>query len=133
MKIWLALATLALTPKISRAEPPVPTAHAAAEATAQDPLSRQIFTRQITQDNGGVTAAVRVGSGQAVELKLIDVNAAPAELKDAVADPKALTGLPTASGLTPAKATRKAAKKRPARRASEQLKAVRRAGWRQAP
>ena len=38
-----------------------------------DPLSRQILTKT-AQANGGVTAAVRVGSGQVIELKLADVS-----------------------------------------------------------
>ncbi|MFI5361697.1 MAG: hypothetical protein ACHQ49_06985 [Elusimicrobiota bacterium] len=41
-----------------------------------DPLSRQILS-STSQENGGVTAAVRVGTGQSVELKTVDA-AAPA-------------------------------------------------------
>lgn len=37
-----------------------------------DPLMKQILSRQLTQVAGGVTGAVRIGSGQAITLSLID-------------------------------------------------------------
>jgi hypothetical protein len=39
---------------------------------SQDPLMRQILHKQVTQHNGGVTTAVRVASGQGVELSAAD-------------------------------------------------------------
>ena len=39
---------------------------------ANDPLMKQIMSRQLTQEAGGVTGAVRIGSGQAITLSLID-------------------------------------------------------------
>ena len=50
-----------------------------------DPLSRQILM-MTAQKNGGVTAAVRIGSGQAIEFKLAD--AASALLVPATPAPK---------------------------------------------
>jgi len=84
-----------------------------------DPLSRQILTKT-AQENGGVTAAVRVGSGQAIELKLTDMAVSPlaAPLAPAVASPTVV--LKTAPGLKPVKLK---AKKLP-RRAVDQLKHV---------
>ena len=72
-----------------------------------DALSRQILTKT-TQENGGVTAAVRVGSGQVVALRITDPSIALAPLKPA-------------AGLVPKPAK---AKRRAARRAAEQLKRV---------
>lgn len=84
-----------------------------------DPLSRQILTKT-AQVNGGVTAAVRVGSGQVIELKLADVSSAPlgAALAPAAASPAA--ALKPAGELAPKPAKVKARK--PAHRAIEQLK-----------
>ena len=39
---------------------------------AHDPLMKQIMSRQLTQAAGGGTGAVRIGSGQAITLSLID-------------------------------------------------------------
>jgi len=70
---------------------------------SQDPLMRQILHRQLTQRNGGITAAVRIASGQSIELQLPDMDVkAPEELKDALnsnpsADP--LSGLKPEAGL----------------------------------
>lgn len=61
MKVLALL--LMMTASSGWAEP-----HAAPAVVSQDPLMRQILHRQLTQNNGGITAAVRVGSGQAVEL-----------------------------------------------------------------
>ena len=82
-----------------------------------DPLSIQILTKT-AQENGGVTAAVRVGSGQAIELKLSDLSFPAAQLAPAAASP--VLNLKPAAGLT-----RKSAKtktRKPARRAVDQLK-----------
>lgn len=49
---------------------------AAAEVTSptvtSDPLMKQIMSRQLTQAASGVTGVVRIGSGQAITLSLID-------------------------------------------------------------
>src|ERR1700722_559526 len=86
-----------------------------------DPLSRQILTKT-AQVNGGVTAAVRVGSGQVIELKLADISAAPfpAQLAPPAVSP-ALALKPPA-GLAPKAAKAKA--KKPIKRAVDQLKHV---------
>lgn len=109
-------------------------AHAFAEtanpALTHDPLMKQILSKQLTTPGGGVTGAVRIGSGQAITLNLADPLAA-ADLKDAVADPKALTGLKPAAGL--AAKPGKAKARRKVRRDSELLKKMsddeRRADW----
>ena len=86
---------------------PMPSAAKESSLTSQDPLMLQILHRQLTQRNGGITAAVRVGSGQSIELQLPDLDAEPTEdIKDALnpgpsADP--LDGLKPAAGLVAAK------------------------------
>lgn len=102
-------------------------------ASAGDPLMKQIMSKQLTQNNGGVTGVVRIGSGQAISLSIVDplspqLSGEP--LKDAVADPKALAGLKPAAGLV-AKPAKRAKTK--ARRADEQLRKLsreeRKADW----
>jgi len=105
-------------------------AETANPALTHDPLMKQILSKQLTTPGGGVTGAVRIGSGQAITLNLADP-LAPAELKDAVADPKALSGLKPAEGL--ADKPHKAKTRRKVRRDSELLKKMsddeRRADW----
>lgn len=85
-----------------------------------DPLSRQILTKT-AQENGGVTAAVRVASGQVIALQIADVSSAPfaARLAAPAASPAA--ALKPAEGLAekPAKAKKT---KKPVKRAVEQLR-----------
>ena len=108
--------------------------HAAAEvsspALTHDPLTNQIMSKQLTLSGGGVTGAVRIGSGQSITLNLDPLSAAE-PLKDAVADPKALTGLKPVEGL--AVKPVKAKSRRKIHRVSEQLKKMssdeRRADW----
>lgn len=89
-----------------------------------DPLSRQILTKT-AQPNGGVTAAVRLESGQTVELKLPDVTAAsPVEVKMAPAATQAYLGLQTAEGLKPKAEKAKGKKEKAPKRAVEQLKRI---------
>lgn len=87
---------------------------------SNDPLMRQILRRQLTQENGGVTATARLGSGQAVELKL-----GPLELPvSGAASLRAVpTYLPVTQGESPIKA------RKPARSALEQLRKTEREGW----
>src|ERR1700722_4744332 len=78
-----------------------------------DPLSRQILTKT-AQANGGVTAAVRVGSGQVIELKLADVTAGVpenAQMAPAAASP--VLNLKPAEGLVLKPAKKVKAKKDP--------------------
>ena len=70
---------------------------------ANDPLMKQIMSRQLTL-GGGVTGAVRIGSGQAITLSLLDP----------------LAPLQPAEGLVEKPA--KAKDTRKVRRADEQLK-----------
>lgn len=113
MRNALLTAALALTALGARAEMP--------QMLGTDPLSRQILTKT-AQENGGVTAAVRVGSGQALELKLADVSSAPfaAHMAPAASSPD--LALKPAAGLAP-KASKAKAKRAP-RRAVDQLKRV---------
>lgn len=85
-----------------------------------DPLSRQILTKT-AQENGGVTAAVRVASGQVIALQIADVSSAPfaARLAAPAASPAA--ALKPAEGLAAKPEKAKAKTKRPAKRAVEQL------------
>lgn len=97
-----------------------------------DPLTNQIMSRQLTVAGGGVTGAVRIGSGQSIALNLADpLSGSSDTLKDAVADPKALDGLKPAEGLAPKAVKPKSRRK--IRRATEQLKKMsddeRRADW----
>jgi hypothetical protein len=83
-------------------------AETASPMVSNDPLMKQIMSRQLTQITGGVTGAVRIGSGQAITLSMIDP----------------LAPLQPAEGLVekpaPAPARTKASRK--PRRADEQLK-----------
>ena len=118
-----ALILLAALPAIAEVANPTLT---------HDPLMKQIMSKQLTMPDGGVTGAVRIGSGQAITLNLVDPLTTAAEpLKDAVADPKALTGLKPVEGLVVKPAKAKARRK--IHRADEQLKKFshdeRRADW----
>jgi len=89
-----------------------------------DLLSQEILTKT-TLPNGGVTAAVRVRSGQSVALNLPDVTAAPAAAatpKLAPAATQAYLDLKPAAGLAP-KVVKAKAKKAP-KHAVDQLKHV---------
>ena len=86
-----------------------------------DPLTRQILTKT-AQANGGVTAAVRVGSGQVIELKLADISADPLPAQMAPAAVSPAVPLKPAAGLAPKAAKAKA--KKPIKRAVDQLKRV---------
>ena len=85
-----------------------------------DPLARQILSRQLALGDDGVTGAVRLGSGETVALlPALGLGAATESatgetLKDAVADPGALSAPRPAPGLW-TKAP--PAKRKPARKA----------------
>ena len=85
-----------------------------------DPLSRQILTKT-AQPNGGVTGAVRVASGQTIELKLADASSSSFAVRMAPAASSPVVMLKPAAGLAPK--TKAKAKKAP-RRAADQLKRV---------
>lgn len=104
---------------------------------SQDPLMQQIRRRQLTQPNGGVTAVVRIGSGQVLELKLVDLDVPPVSgLKDcpnsSTASTNPLGGLSPRPGLIPqdSKSSR-SRKRRAVKKASEQLKALEQQGAKQ--
>ena len=98
-----------------------------------DPLTRQILAKT-EQANGGVTAAVRLGSGQAVELKLSDISSAPFAAPMAPAAASPLEALKIADGLAPTPAPAKEKAKKDSRRASVQLKRIaRRRTWDKKP
>jgi hypothetical protein len=90
---------------------------AAAEVTspmvANDPLMKQIMSHQLTQAAGGVTGAVRLGSGQAITLSLIDP-LAPLKPVDGLVE-KPIVERPVVEKHAKAKSGRKV------RRADEQL------------
>ena len=113
MRLAVVASALLFTALGARAELP--------QMLGNDPLTRQILTKT-AQVNGGVTAAVRVGSGQVIELKLADISASPVPdlLAPAAASPA--VALKPAAGLAP-KATKTKAKK-PLKRAVDQLKRV---------
>jgi hypothetical protein len=87
-----------------------------------DPLTRRIMAEAETP-GGGVTAAVRVASGQAIVLKPAGDSSAPVATAPP-ADPAAGLALPPA-----AVPKAKAAKEKPARRAVDQLKRRKKKGW----
>ena len=116
MKIAVMTAALMLGALGARAEMP--------QMLGSDPLSREILTKT-AQVNGGVTAAVRVGSGQTIELTIAEATAttgAPITVKMAPAATAAYLALNPAAGLVPKLAKAKA-KKAP-KRAVDQLKRV---------
>lgn len=94
----------------------LPCAAAMPAAIDQDPLMRQILSKQLTHPNGGVTAAVAVkGAANGISLEL--------------ADP--LAPLQPAEGLVERPAAQVPAKKgkaKPARRADEQAERLAAAG-----
>jgi hypothetical protein len=100
----------------------VPSARAQnVQLIGSDPLSRQIIATT-SQQNGGVTAAVRSGTGQVVVLHLADVTSSfSASLAPAASSTDA--GLKTAVELKP-KAVKRGKAGRSPRRAVDQLKRV---------
>lgn len=77
------------------------------QAIGSDPLTKQILSKA-AQENGGVTAVVRLGTGQSVELKVLEA--------------AALAPLKPAEGL--AEKAEKPKAKKPSRAAVAQLKHV---------
>ncbi len=107
---WLMLAAGALS------------AESLPQALGNDALTKQILSKA-AQENGGVTAAVRLGTGQAIELKLADVCCIPIAVRATAPAAKSPTPTPApAQGLV-AKAEKPSPKK-PSRAAVVQLKHV---------
>lgn len=94
--MFAVLALLAALPSSAEVNSPMVT---------QDPLMRQIMSRQLTLPSGGVTGSARLGSGQAIAIS--------------VTDP--LAPLKPVEGLAPAPVKAKAAARK-VRRADAQLK-----------
>lgn len=89
-------------------------AYMPAEMSA-DPLMKQILAKRLTQENGGVTAAVLVrGSKNGIDLAVGD---------PAAAERSALAGLAPVEGLAE-KPKPRAKGKRPVRRADDQLAVI---------
>jgi hypothetical protein len=104
MKAIILTALLAAAPAAPAFGGPASSAHKESDLASQDPLMRQILHRQLTQNNGGITAAVRIASGQSIELQMpeLELKLSP-ELKDALnSNPSedALSGLKLEAGLT---------------------------------
>jgi len=112
------------------------TSRAESSLAGQDPLLRQILHRQITQRNGGITAAVRIGSGQSIELRLAELDNMPVtELKNASGAPvDLLAALKPTAGLVadetgkPSPAEKSSTTEKPA----EQLQVLHQQGTKQA-
>ena len=88
-------------------------AEVASPMVTNDPLMKQIMSHQLTQAAGGVTGAVRIGSGPAITLSLIDPLAPLKPVEGLVEKPSAEK--PVVEKQVKAKAGRKV------RRADEQL------------
>lgn len=92
---------------------PLPSAAAMPAVIDQDPLMKQILSKQLTHPNGGVTAAVAVkGAANGISLEL--------------ADP--LAPLKPAEGLVRRPDPAKKRKAKPSRRAGEQAERLEAAG-----
>jgi len=131
MTLALLLMAAPAAPAFADAALPRPVPAAASKASpmvSQDPLMRQILRRQITQRNGGITAAVRIASGQSIELQVPDLDLkVPAELKDALnaAAPADLSaGLRPVAGLLSASAQGAPAPDSELKKPIDQLKSV---------
>ena len=99
--------------------------HGKSSSRAVIPASNSQFwtIAQAAQENGGLTAAVRLGTGQAIELKLADVCCIPIAVRATAPAAKSPTPTPApAQGLV-AKAEKPSPKK-PSRAAVVQLKHV---------
>jgi len=105
LALTVILILTAAAPVLGEPEPlpqrPAPTsASKESSLVSQDPLMRQILHRQLTQHNGGITAAVRIASGQSIELELVELDIKPADqLKDL---PNAARMADLGAGLRPA-------------------------------
>ncbi len=112
-----------------RAESQVPTGL----AVSQDPLVEQIRRRQLTEPNGGVTAAVRLGDGKVLPLQLssLDMPAGygQAPVSGSPEAKGALAPLKVHPGLLPKAGPREKAGGKDIKSASQQLKRIRAKSW----
>lgn len=101
--------------------------------SGQDPLMRQIMHRHMTRADGGITAVVRVATGQSIKLQVIDLGT-----MSLLGGQRALTE--PADGATPSlrpakellpKKEKSSPKKRKVTRAAEQLKTLKKQGKKQ--
>ncbi|MBI5239359.1 MAG: hypothetical protein HY926_02720 [Elusimicrobia bacterium] len=103
MKQIILMALLAAMPAAPVLGGPAASASKESALASQDPLMRQILHRQLTQRNGGITAAVRIASGQSIELQMPELDLKlSGDLKDALnSNPSedALSGLKPEAGL----------------------------------
>ncbi len=108
----------------------------ASTAISEDPLTRQIRRRKLTQPNGGIRAVVRIASGQSIELKIVDLDLpSVAELRDAPSSGSSqgsLKGPIPAEGLGPQERWEASKRSRALRKAAEQLEKLHEQGLRQA-
>lgn len=121
MKALLTLILLAAAPLVSAETP--------SSMAGQDPLMRQILHRQLTQNNGGVTAAVRIATGQSIELHVNEPITGVSDLKDAPISAKLAAGGDPLASLKPAAglmatATETPTSKKDIKKANEQLKTL---------
>lgn len=103
----------------------------AASELGQDPLTEQI-RRKAIQPNGGVTSVVRVGSGQTVELKVVELDVQPmggAKTISFTAPADALVKLKPAAGLVEKKKAVKSGKTEDVKQAVDQAKIIKKDGW----
>lgn len=104
----------------------------AASALGQDPLTEQI-RRKAIQPNGGVTSVVRLGSGQTVELKVVELDVQPvggAKTVSFSAPADALAKLKPVDGLVEKKKAAKAARSDgEVKQAVDQAKIIKKDGW----
>lgn len=120
-------------PARSLLAPVLPSAEAHPSLVNQDPLTWQIQHKLATQPDGGVTSFVGLPTGQSIKLESVELGAQPLNgsadtKKMQPGDPAA--GLKTHAGLLP-KEDRGTKNRRPAKKASEQLKVIEKQGSRQ--
>lgn len=126
--LLLVLALLTLLPARGRAESAVPSG----VAVSQDPLAEQIRRRELVEPNGGITAVVRLGSGQVIPLQIVNLDMQPLSgaLPKTPADEKAaLAALKPQSGLLPATRAASRRKGKPVKAADKQLRHIQKNSW----
>ncbi|MBI5884266.1 MAG: hypothetical protein HZB91_14315 [Elusimicrobia bacterium] len=97
---------------------------------SQDPLTRQILS-QLTQENGGVKAVVRVANGQSVELRSPEPEGARNSDSLQQNGETAIPVLTPHPDLVKETKAQTPAKRKPAKKASEQLKGLKNQGSKQ--
>lgn len=98
---------------------------AAAFPSGEDLLMKQIRTRALTQPDGGVTAFVKVATGQSIRIAAIGLDTMSVSglaNAAAAASAQSLSGLKPQGALAPSKSPK--AKARPVKKAAAQLRAI---------